>query len=91
MSFNQIFKLDRAYDPCLVGYDQLARYSHKGDGRFCFELFPKEIETFKEENPDVRTDKISFNRQFAGFNWSYLNGNEKIVMVADYYKKKAKE
>jgi uncharacterized protein YeaO (DUF488 family) len=91
MSFNQVFNVDRAFDPTLCGFDQMARRSHKGDGRFCFELFPQSLEEFKEEHPDVKTDKIQFNRNFAGYNWSYLNGNEKILIVADYYKKKKRD
>lgn len=90
MSMNQVILLDRA-DPCLVGWDQTARFSHKGDGRFCFEVRPYEIEEFKTENPNIRTEKISFNKQFAGYNWSYLNGNEKILMVADFYEKKKRD
>lgn len=91
MSFNQVINFDRVYDPCLVGWDQTARYSHKGDGRYCFELRPYEIEEFKADNPDINVDKISFNRSFAGYNWSYLNGNEKILIVADYYEKKKRD
>lgn len=89
-SFDQVIKFDRAFDPTLCGFDQLARYSHKGDGRFCFELFPMEKERFKEENPDVDISKINFRRDFAGFNWSYLNDNSEIIIVGDYYKKKVK-
>lgn len=88
MSFNQVLLFDRVFDPTMCGWDQLARYSHKGDGRFCFELFPREIEDFKAEYPKVNVDKIAFNRSFSGYNWSYLNGNEKILVVCDYYKKK---
>ncbi len=91
MSMDQVLEIDRVFDPCLCGFDQMARYSHKGDGRFCFELFPRELELFKEENPHVNVNKVSFNRSFAGFNWSYLNGNEKIMLVADYYKKKLRD
>jgi hypothetical protein len=93
MSFDQNLNVDRVFDPCLCGFDQLARYSHKGDGRFCFELFPYDIDTFKEmpEFKDVDTNKLSFSRQFSSFNWSYLNGNEKIILVCDYYEKKPRE
>lgn len=91
MSFDHVLNFNRAFDPTLCGWDQTARYSHKGDGRFCFELFPYEIETFKEDNPGINTSKISFNRQFSGFNWSYLNGNEKILLVCDYYEKKKRD
>lgn len=91
MSFDQVINIERAYDPTLCGYDQLARYSHKGDGRFCFELFPKEVEEFQEEYPDIDISRISFRRDFSGFNWSYLNDSTKILMIADYYEKKKKE
>jgi len=90
-AFQQIFKFDRVYDPTLCGYDQMARYSHKGDGRFCFECMPYEVEDFKTINSNVKVDKLSFTRNFSGFNWSYLNGNEKIVVACDYYEKKKRE
>lgn len=90
MSFNQILIFDKS-DPCMVGWDQTARRAHKGDGRFCFELRPYEIEEFKKDNPNVNVDRVSFNRAFAGYNWSYLNGNEKILLVADYYEKKKRD
>lgn len=91
MSFDQIIKIERVFDPTLVGYDQLSRYSHKGDGRFCFELYPMSKEDFEEEYPDVDIRKLSFRRDFAGFNWSYLEGNTKTLILADYYEKKKKE
>jgi hypothetical protein len=91
MSMNQVIHFERVWDPCLVGYDQMARFSHKGDGRFCFELRAYELEEFKKDNPHIKTDKISFNRTFAGYNWSYLNGNEKILMVAEFYEKKKRD
>jgi hypothetical protein len=87
MSFNQVIKWERAFDPTMTGYDHLARYSHKGDGRFCFELFPMSKEEFEELYPDVDTKTISFRRDFAGFNWSYLNDNTEILIVADFYQK----
>ena len=88
MSFDQVIEIERAYDPTLCGFDPLARYSHKGDGRFCFELFPKSKDEFMEEFPDIDISSISFNRDFAGFNWSYLNDKTEMLIVADYYKKK---
>lgn len=91
MSFNQVININRAFDPTLCGYDQLARYSHKGDGRFCFELCPKAKEDFEDEFPDVPIENLNFRRDFSGFNWSYLNDTTPIVMVADYYEKKKKE
>lgn len=91
MSFDQTINIDRVFDPTLCGFDQLARYSHKGDGRFCFELFPKSKDDFESEFPDVDTDRLNFRRDFSGFNWSYLNDATPIILVADYYEKKKRE
>ena len=90
-AFHQVLNFDKAFDPTLCGWDQMARRSHKGDGRFCFELFPQQLDEFRADHPKVKTDKIQFNRNFAGYNWSYLNGNEKILIVADYYNKKKRD
>lgn len=91
MSMDQVINIERVFDPTLIGFDQTAKYSHKGDGRFAFELFPKEKEEFHTEYPDIPINALSFRRDFAGFNWSYLNDTTEIVMVADYYEKKTKE
>lgn len=91
MSFDHIMMFERAFDPCLCGFDQTARYAHKGDGQFCFELTPYELESFKEDNPRIKVDKLSYNKSFAGYNWSYLNGSEKMLMVCDYYEKKKRD
>lgn len=91
MSFDQIINIDRTYDPTLCGFDQLARYSHKGDGRFCFELFPMAKDDFMEQYPNADINKLNFHRDFAGFNWSYLNVTTPTLIVADYYEKKKRK
>jgi len=90
MSMNQVIKFEKC-EPTLSGFDKISRLSHKGDGNFCFELFPKGKEEFREEYPDTSTSTMSFRRDFAGFNWSYQNDNSQIVVVCDYYEKKRKE
>lgn len=90
MSMNQVIKFTKC-EPTLTGFDKLARFSHKGDGQFCFELFPKDKEEFLDEYPNAVINTLSFRRNFAGFNWSYQNDNSKIVIVCDYYEKKRKE
>ena len=87
MSLDQVIKIDRA-EPTLCVFDKLARFSHKGDGMFCAELFPKSKEEFEAEYPDVSLATVSFKRNFAGFQWSYINDNSEILLVADYYEKK---
>jgi hypothetical protein len=90
MSMKQVIRFAKC-EPTLCGFDKTARFSHKGDGQFCFELFPRDADEFKEEYPDVPINTMSFRRDFAGFNWSYLNDNSKILVVADYYEKKRRE
>lgn len=91
MSMNQVININRVYDPTLVGFDPLARLSHKGDGRFCFEMFPMSEDDFKDEYPNINIKDLDFRRDFGGFNWSYQNDNVNIVLVVDYYEKKYKE
>lgn len=90
MSLDPVIKIERA-EPTLAVFDKLAKFSHKGDGTFCAELFPKSKDEFIEEYPDISIETISFSRDFAGFNWSYINDNTQIVLVADYYEKVKKE
>lgn len=90
-SMHQVISIVRAFDPTLCGFDQLARESHKGDGRFCFELYPMSKEDFEDTYPDVPTENLNFRRDFAGFNWSYLNDSTPIIIVADYYEKKKRD
>lgn len=90
MSFNQNITFDRVYDPTLCGFDHLARYTHKGDGTYCFELVPKSKTEFKEEWPDIDVSQLNFHRYFGQFQWAYLNDKTEIILVADYYEKKKK-
>lgn len=91
MSMNQNINIERVYDPTLCGFDPLARYSHKGDGRFCFEIFPMAQDDFINEYPSVNIESIDFRRDFAGFNWSYQNDSTNILLVVDFYEKSFKE
>lgn len=87
-SKNQIIKVGRTFDPTLVGFDPLARAPHKGDGRYCFELFPKRREEFIEENPKIDINSIKFTRNVQGFSWSYNDKKNDILLICDFYLKK---
>lgn len=91
MSFNQNLHIRRVYDPTLMFFDPLARLSHKGDGRFCGELFPMTKTDFSIEYPEIDLSSIKFTKGLKGFNWSYQNGREDILLVCDYYEKKKKK
>lgn len=91
MSFEQNIFVERAFDPTLCVFDPLARDSHKGDGRFCAELYPMTKEEFIEEFGEEAAKDMKFTRSLSGFSWSFQNEQEEIVLVCDYYEKKAKQ
>jgi len=93
LSFEQNIKVERVFDPTLTGFDPLARESHKGDGNYCFQLIPKSKEDFEDEFGKGSADNMKFERSshVGDFNWSYLNQDQEIILVADYYCKKKKK
>lgn len=93
-SFDQGIYVDRVFDPCLTGFDPLARDSHKGDGQYCFQLVPKTKEEFISEFGEDKLKDVKFERSIANseeFNWSYKNQDQDIVIVCDYYEKCTKK
>lgn len=90
MSMKQVIKVERVFDPTLCGFDPLARLSHKGDGRFCFKIYPKTKKEFQSEFPDINISDIKFSKDQEGFNWSYNTNTEDILLIVDYYEKKKK-
>lgn len=90
MSFEQNICVERVFDPTLTVFDPLARKSHKGDGRFCAELYPMTRKDFEEEFGKEIASEMTYTRSLSGFNWSFQNEKEEIVLVCDYYEKKKK-
>lgn len=96
MSFNQNVYMSRVFDPTLCGFDPMARASHKGDGDFCFEIYPLEEKEFKRQFPEYDTGKMKYqlikdSQEIEGFTWSYKDiKDNKIILVADYFEKKKK-
>jgi hypothetical protein len=99
-SMQQIIKNNRAYDPCMCGFDPLARFSHKGDGRYCFKIVPKSKQDMEQEYPELSLDDLKFNHsspfgkkggaEIGSFNWSYKAQEEEILLLVEYYEKKNK-
>lgn len=92
MSMEQIIRLCRC-EPTLCGFDKLARDPHKGDGKYCFEVFTKYAEDFEKEfGIKLKNIKYMGDDTVGGFKWSYKNSkNEGIVLVGDYYEKVPKK
>lgn len=90
-SFEQNICIERAFDPTLCVFDPLARDSHKGDGRFCAELYPMTSKQFTNEFGEDALEKMGFTRSLSGFSWSFQNEQEKIILVCDYYEKQHKK
>lgn len=93
MSFDQQIYVERVFDPTLTVFDPLARKSHKGDGRFACELFPKAAGEAEElYGSDILKDvKFTRNTNVNGFNWSYRNQKEDIILFGEYFRKKMKK
>ncbi len=92
MSFNQEINLSRVFDPTLCGFDPMARASHKGDGNYCFELYPMTDKDFLREFPGQSLDGLKYSQNVEEFSWAYKDiKNNKLVLVGSYYEKKKKK
>lgn len=93
LSFEQNIRVERVFDPTLTGFDPLARMSHKGDGAYAFHLIPKSREEFEEEYGTAATKGMRFTRSsnVGGFNWSYVNQDQEIILLSEYYEKVKKK
>jgi hypothetical protein len=91
MSMDQKICANRAFDPTLCGFDPLARRSHKGDGSFCFQLFPKEADEVEKEYGSNALKGLKYARSFSGFNWSYRAAKRDIVLMCQYDHKSFKK
>ncbi len=90
-SFEQNILFERVFDPTLTVFDPLARKSHKGDGKYCAELYPMTKKRFEDEFGENAASEIKFTRNLSGFNWSFTNEKEDIVLVCDFYEKKTRK
>lgn len=89
MSMKQVIRTGRAFDPTMCGFDPMARYSHKGDGQFSFEIFPMTEDDFKSCYPDVDVTALGFAQSLDEFTWSFKNNKGiKTILVCDYYAKR---
>lgn len=89
-TFNQNFYIKRVFDPTLTGFDPMANLPDKSDSKYCFYLYPKYLDEFKEEYPDVKVEGLTFKTN-TGFRWSYRSQkNHKIVLLCDLYEKQYK-
>lgn len=90
-SFNQDIVIQRVFDPTLVGFDPMARTSHKGDGSYCFQLYPVSKDDFTDLYGTDAARGIRFTRNIGGFSWSFQNDmNTEVIMCGRYFEKKKK-
>lgn len=91
-TFKQIFKIRRVFDPTLCGFDPLAQEATKGDGRYCFRIFPRLLEEVEAAYPNADLKSINFRgslMSLGGYTWAYYNQkNEKILLVCEMFRKK---
>lgn len=88
LSFDQRIYVQRVFDPTLCGFDPMAREPHKGDGNYCFELYPQTKEDFERDFGKEATENMAFSKSVGAFSWSYPNQQQDVVLVCDFYEKK---
>lgn len=86
-SFHQDLTLRRCAQSILTGFDPLASLPDKSDAEYCFELYPMRDVDFKSKFPDVDIGALKYAAHVGPFQWTYLLGNDKVLLVADYYEK----
>jgi hypothetical protein len=91
--FDQKIYIEPVFDPTLTVFDPLARKSHKGDGRYACELFPKSADEAVEIYGSDVLKGVKFTRSASleSFNWSYRNQKEDIILFAEYFCKRMKK
>lgn len=90
MSFEQNIHVSRVFDPTLCVFDPMARTSHKGDGKFCAELYPMTKEEFALRFGEDKAERVKCSRNNSGISWSFKNEKQEVILVCDYYEKKQK-
>lgn len=93
MSFKQNIYIEKAFDSTLCGFDPMARHSHKGDGDYCFEIYPMSDKDFSRRFDhslaDIKYTVVKKDNDIEGFTWAYKDiKDSKIVLVVEYYEKK---
>lgn len=91
-SFNQVIKIRKSKYPTMCGFDPLATDPHKGDGNYSFQCLPKTKEDFKNSY-GIDPDGINFPASSAieGFQWSFNNNIDDIILVCELFEKKKKK
>lgn len=87
MSFDQNIFVGRPFSPLLCGFDPMAQESHKGDGKYCFQLYPKTRKDFEARYGKKATEGMALSKSIEGFSWSYMGDSDDIVLICDYYEK----
>jgi Phage P22-like portal protein len=86
-SFNQNILMRSVFDPTLTFFDKMARESHKGDGMFAGECFPKTKEEFEAEYGSKYSKNMRFTRNVSGFNWTYNTDGQDFILMCEYFEK----
>jgi hypothetical protein len=91
LSMEQVIKVRKAKYPTMCGFDPMSTIAHKGDGNYSFKIYPKRAKEFKQEYPSVEIDNLHFTADATGFNWSFNNGVDDILLVCEFMEKVKKK
>ena len=88
MSFEQNIKVERVYDPTLTLFDPMARQSHKGDGRYCGELYPMTKDQIENEFGKDVADEMNIFVGSVVLTGHMIMKRKKVGLICDFYEKK---
>lgn len=90
LSFDKDIFVSKVHDITQAGFDPLARLSHKGDGRYCFQYTPITKKDFELEYGKALTEKMNFVRNpGVAFHWSFSQKGQEVIIVCDLYERKS--
>jgi hypothetical protein len=91
-SFDQNIYVGRPFSPLMCGFDPMAQDSHKGDGKYCFQLYPKTRSDFEACYGSKAAESVQMSASMDGFHWGYLGEDSKeVILICDYYEKQTKD
>lgn len=94
---------ERVRNPTMVGFDPMAITPTKHDGNYCYEIIPQSEGDLLNKYPQIKPflQDVQFTTPaLAGyesdysaqdFPWFYTKGEQKIITVINFYKKKYKK
>lgn len=93
MALEKVIKFEPIVDPVMCGWDIYATHPNKIDGDYAFRKFARTKESLEEDYPDLNLNTVNFNSSTSDkdMSWFYTDGQQKISVLCEFYKRKKKK